>query len=192
MTEPNPYAPPATDGLEGPPKKKTGKRKTASKELRVWREGDCVVMDKDEARLPKRCVVCNAPIVGERVARQFVWHPPWVYATMVCGWLPYMLLASSMRKGAKVELGLCAVHHERRRDGLRIAWIGGAAALLLLIFGAVSHTTPLLMLGLLLMIVLPFAGGRMARVAYPARINDVQIWLKVGEPFLASIPERDD
>ena len=38
------------------------------------------------------------------------------------------------------------------------------------------------------MIVLPIVGGLMARVVHATRITDVEVCLKAGEPFVASLP----
>lgn len=32
----------------------------------------------------------------------------------------------------------------------------------------------------------------MARTAYPSKIDDHHVWLKVGQPFLDSVPYRED
>src|SRR5512141_2965141 len=87
VAEINPYAPPADDdGREPAPPKKRAKQR------RAWREGDCVVMSKHDARLPKRCVVCNQRDPSDHMRKQFMWHPSWVYATIVAGWLIYFVL----------------------------------------------------------------------------------------------------
>jgi hypothetical protein len=191
MSDQNPYAPPTHDDQEPLPRKKS-KAPRKGKKILAWREGDCAVMNNDAARLPKRCVVCNGPIDGERTQRQFMWHPPWVYATILVAPILYGVVAAIVRKSARVEVGLCYQHKTRRTNGLILAWGGVLFSLALIVIGAGTSTSALLFFGLLTMVVLPIAGGRMARVAYPSKITDTQIWLKVGQPFLESLPERDD
>jgi hypothetical protein len=59
----------------------------------------------------------------------------------------------------------------------------------LLLFVAVVNDWPNLFLPCIAMIaVLPIAGGLMARVAIVQQINDACLRLKVGQPFLDSIP----
>jgi hypothetical protein len=44
------------------------------------------------------------------------------------------------------------------------------------------------MVGTIGMIVLPIVSLFLARVAYPTKIDDQYAWLKVGQPFLDSLP----
>jgi hypothetical protein len=193
MKELNPYAPPSAEDSGKPPKRRVNKSKgTQEKELSYWREGQCVVMNKEGTRLPKRCVVCNSAIAGDLVLHQFMWHPPWLYALLFVGLLPYALLAVPARKGARVEFGLCTSHQIRRRNGLVLAWTGVVLALIVLGLAERSGSAAGVWVGLLMLVALPVAGVRMARVAHPARIDDRLLWLKVGAPFLASIPERHE
>jgi hypothetical protein len=189
MSDQNPYAPPIHDDQEPLPRKTAKGAKKGKKSL-AWREGDCAVMNNDAARLPKRCVVCNAKVDGDRTTRQFMWHPQWVYFTLLVAPIVYAVAAAATRKSVKVEMGLCYQHQVRRRNGLFMAWGGGLLSLLLIVLGASTDTGALILFGVLMMLVMPLTGARIARVAYPSKITDTRIWLKVGEPFLASLPER--
>lgn len=189
--EQNPYAPPASDDQEAPVIKRKKSKRKGERDLRVWREGDAVVTYKEDARMPKRCVACNAPILGERTMRQFSWHPQWVFFLILIGWLPYLILASIMRKSAKVSMGLCAEHQNKRRQGLMFLWGGLAAMFVFIILGAVTDTPLLFVVGFAILIP-AIIGGRMSNMVSPKKIDDHYIWLKVGPAFLASIPERDD
>lgn len=184
MAELNPYAPPADDGPalspRGKPETKRG----------VWREGGSLVMNKDGVRLPKRCVVCNAPMAGDRARRKFSWHPRWVYATLFIGALIYVIVAAITRKHATVAIGLCEEHRLRRRNGIILGWSAVPVGLILIVAG-VNAATALIYLGFLVLIALPITGAYLARVAYPTRIDEQHLWLHVGPPFLASIAERD-
>ncbi|MBK8258194.1 MAG: hypothetical protein IPK82_36695 [Polyangiaceae bacterium] len=192
MKEPNPYAPPAADDSTKSPTRKADTRKGAQKkDPSYWREGDCVVMNKEGTRLPKRCIVCNSDIAGDLAVHQLSWHPPWLYVFLFCGLLPYAIFAVAARKGARVEFGLCSSHQARRRNGLILAWAG---VVLVLVLGLAerSGSSAGVWVGLLMLVALPVGGVRMARVAHPMRIDDRLLWLKVGAPFLESIPSRDE
>lgn len=63
----------------------------------VWREGDVLVCTAG-ANLPPRCVKCNAP--ADMPPRRYIfhWHHPVIYAALLLGVLPYVILAIALRK----------------------------------------------------------------------------------------------
>jgi hypothetical protein len=188
MPELNPYTPPV-DANDPPARSTTGKK---SRSRHYYREGNLVVVEKLEARLPKRCVVCNERSAGDRLRKQFSWHPQWVFATIFIGFLIYIIAAAVTRKHAIVEFGLCQKHKERRDRGMLVSWIGAAVTVVCFLMGIVSETPLLILVGVLGAVGTVIANVTMARTAYPTKIDDTHVWLKVGEPFLASIAERDD
>jgi len=184
--EPNPYAPPVV------PHGERRRSKKGQREQRYWREGDAVCLPVVNARLPKRCVVCNGPIAGDRVSRLFQWHPRWITLLILVGWIPYIIAAALTRKTARVEHGLCAEHTARRKNGLILLWGGLGAGLVVLIIGGSGHAVATMALGFVILLGGLIAGGIMSRTATPKKIDTTFIWLKVGQPFLDSCPERDD
>jgi hypothetical protein len=183
MAELNPYAPPAADdrGRASP---------DAADAPGVFRDGNHVVVARKDARLPDRCVVCNAPAVGDRIHHQFTWHPSWVYLTFLIGMVVYWIAAGATRRLATVDFSLCAEHHKRRGNGLLLGWIGGVGAFVLFVVGLTGDLPVLTLLAVLLAIVVPGAGWLIARTASAAKIDERHVWLRVGAPFLASIRER--
>jgi hypothetical protein len=180
----NPYAPPQaiggvpTGGLDG-----------------VWREHDVVVVQRQGAVLPDRCVNCNAPANGFRLQKTYYWHHPAWYLLIFVSILIYAIVAMIVRKSATVALPLCATHRARRRNGLLIGWLGFLGGLALLLFGAAALDPPQVPLavipGLLAMIVCPIVGAVLATVARPTKISDVYAWLKCGQPFVESLPAEN-
>jgi hypothetical protein len=181
MAEPNPYAPPADfgpvpSGTAGAP------------ETNVSRQGSVALLPVYGSVFPDRCVVCNAPAGGYRLRRTLYWHHPAIYLSILGGLLVYVILATVMRKSALVELGLCERHRARRRNGLILACGGFLLALIAMFWCAWNSSAGGIFAGIGLMVVLPIAGGLLARVASPTRIDDRWVLLKVGQPFLDSLP----
>lgn len=177
MTEPpidNYYAPPVAD-IAFTPVAGTA----------IHREGDLVVVPKEGAILPPRCVRCNQP-ASNRLLRRLYWHHPALYLLILIGMCFYLIPALIVRKKAIVEVGVCDQHHKRRRLGIAIGWVGFVVGLV----GCVSTMDPVPALGaffMLTMFVAPIVGIVMAQVISAARIDNQQAWLKTGRPFFESI-----
>jgi hypothetical protein len=186
MSEINPYAAPVDD--DGP----RDREPRRTKKSRAWREGDRVVVRKDDARLPKRCVVCNVSVRGERQRKQLSWNPPWVTVLIFVGLLFYVIAVAVTRKSAWVEFALCEQHDARRRNGLILLWSGLGGGIGLMILGAIVEEPSLIVLGIGLLVVGIVAGAIMARTLHPTKIDEEYVWLNVGRPFLDSIPYRDE
>lgn len=185
--EPNPYAPPTLTADEPPRPPAHRVRGGAG----VWREGDLLVLDKTAALFPPRCVVCNRD-TDYKLKRIFIWHPRWIYLLAPLGGILYALIAASVRKYATVEVGLCDEHQLRRRSGLLLLGFGVGASVLLLLIASSSRWGSLAIAALAGMIVALVVGSRMSRVAVATKIDDTHAWLRVGQPFLASLPDSPD
>lgn len=179
MQPPNPYAPPMSDLSQG--------QHAGFHGFGVWQQDGCAVLYCTGAMLPNRCVVCNAP-GKHRVHKTFFWHEPWLYVLILAGVLIYAIVATFFRKSAGVEYWLCDEHRSKRTRGLLIAWLGFVAGLVIMFIGAGATSGATALFGVAVMIALPIVGGIMARTARPTRITDSEVWLKVGEPFVASLP----
>ena len=177
MTEPpidNYYAPPTADTTF-----------TSVAGTTIHREGDSVVVPKDGASLPPRCVRCNLP-ASRRLLRRLYWHHPALYLLILVGLCFYLIPALIVRKRAVVEVGVCDQHHKRRRLGIAIGWLGFLASFV----GMIATLDPVPELGLLFlltMIATPIVGALMAQVVSATRIDNQQAWLKTGRAFLESI-----
>jgi hypothetical protein len=177
--QPNPYAPPLADSDFGTPS-------FGGASGGLQREGDLLLIPAMGVSFPPRCVVCNQP-GHHRLKRTLYWHPPAYYLIICAGWLFYVIVALIVRKSASFEIGLCDEHAARRRNGILIGWLGGVGCLVAGI--ALIETSPALMLVLVVAAFAAMIGGLlMARTVQPARIRDGWAWIKVGRPFLDSLP----
>jgi hypothetical protein len=176
--QPNPYAPPRLES-DFQPMHGGGAGS-------IRREGHLVVIPVHGVVFPPRCVICNQPAT-QRLQRRLFWHPPAYYLAICAGVLIYVIIALLVRKSASCEVGLCAEHASRRRMAILAGWVGVP----LLFIGGVflADTHPLFFLvGILLSFSLMIATLWLARVVSPARIDTMTAWLKVGRPFLDSLP----
>jgi hypothetical protein len=80
--------------------------------------------------LPPRCVCCNAPATVW-IKRKFLWHPPWVWALILCNLIVLVVVALITRKTMTLEVPLCAEHAEHRHRQRILAWILAAIAIAL-------------------------------------------------------------
>jgi len=185
----NPYAPPAMPAPYGAPPYGVPQygAPPGYQEPPCWRELDAACLWKQAAILPARCVKCNAP-AQHRIKKTLYWHEPWVYLTILGGVLIYALVALAIRKSAYVDWALCDVHHNRRRLGIGIAVGSVLLGILMAIFGGNADSPELILAGLGVVVILPIIGLVIARNIAPSRIDDQRIWVKVGTPFLDSIP----
>jgi hypothetical protein len=184
MAELNVYAPPAAERFPPLPDQDGGPR--------VSPDGRLVVLARNDARLPPRCVVCDAPAVGEPIQQDFTWHPRWVYLTLIIGIVVYWIAAGMARWSATVEFGLCEEHLKRRTRGRLLSWIGGLGGVVLLAGGMVAEAWGIMLLGVIVGTFLAVAGSVIARTASVAKIDARHVWLRVGAPFLASMREPAD
>lgn len=176
----NPYA----EGIPGASHEDVGQG--------ILRSGDTLAMNRFSSQLPDRCVVCNAPAGGYRVHKTFYWHPPEYYLTIFLGVLIYAIVAMVTRKEARVAYGLCPEHKKRRQLGIAIGWVGfvgGFAGMIAV--PAADLPMVLVLVALAILIASPIVGAVMSNVIKPKRIDERTAFMKVGAPFLASIPAGD-
>jgi hypothetical protein len=177
----NPYAPPQTDAAPN--------ARGAFGGFGVWQQDGRAVMYLMGGMLPNRCAVCNAP--GHHpVHRTFYWHSPWLYVLLFGGLLVYVVVAAIVRKSASVQYWLCDAHRTRRTIGFAIGWGGFVVCFMAMFQAAFRSSGELFVAAIAGMVVLPIAGGLMARMVRPTRIDDMTVWLAAGEPFVASLPHR--
>ena len=106
--------------------------------------GKHVLLPRD-ARLPDRCVKCNAPAEGFRKRCNLSWHSPVLYLLILLGLIFYVIIALCVRRTAKVEVGLCPRHRARRKLGITIGLILLTAAIATpFIAAAIDNGVPIL------------------------------------------------
>lgn len=174
----NPYAPPVAS--HAIPSMVVG----AGSE--VFRDGDLIVA-RDGAPFPDRCVRCNQAARGYRLKKTFYWHPPSWYLLILLSILIYAIVAMVVRKKASFELALCPQHRKRRR---RLIGIGLSLPVLMLLVVILSEgestSVLLMMMGVFVGLVIAIVG---AQILSPKKIEDGYAYLKGARPqFLASLP----
>jgi hypothetical protein len=149
------------------------------------REGNAIVVPRQGARLPSRCVRCNAP-AEKFLTRRLSWHHQALYLLILIGVCVYVIPALIFRKQALVEVGLCEKHFKRRRIGMLVGWLGFIVDFVLF-FLLVEKYPAVGLIFLLVAVVTPIVGAVMARVVTAKKMDENSVWLLVGRPFLDSI-----
>ncbi|MCC8537608.1 hypothetical protein ACDH70_11435 [Xanthomonas axonopodis pv. poinsettiicola] len=151
----------------------------------VWREGDELVCTPG-ANLPPRCVKCNAP--ADMPPRRYIfhWHHPVIYAALLLGVLPYLILAIALRKRSGHVLTLCSLHERRR---VRYVAVALASVLALLVCGLSLHSEFRWVIGSAVMAAMLLLGRLGSRVLSPRSIGHRQArYLGACDAFLQELP----
>lgn len=154
----------------------------------VWRHLSQLVMAKD-AQLPDRCTVCNAPANGFRLKRNLYWHPPAWYLLICVGVLFYAIAALIIRKQARIEIGLCQTHLQKRKRAVAIIWSLIGVSVLVGIVAAIKSPE------LFLLAIAIFLGALIYSIVAlqpvkPAKITDKLVWLRgVNQAYLNMLPD---
>jgi len=176
-TEPsaNPYAPPSA-AFHGTPLAATGE---------LFRDGNLLVV-RDGAPFPDRCVRCNEPAEGYRLKKTYYWHPPAWYLLILASILIYAIAAMIVRKKATFAVSLCRRHRSRRVLLIALGIGIPVLALAAWIISGNDFMGPILMIAILVGSVLAVVG---AQLMTPKRIEDGYAYLKGAHPeFIASLP----
>jgi hypothetical protein len=176
LTPDNPYAPPVA-ALHG--------RAIPDGAGDLFRDGKLLVA-RDGAAFPDRCVRCNQAAEGFRLRKTFYWHSPSWYALVLLNLLIYAIVAMVVRKKASFELALCPRHRSRRQWCIAVGCGLPIVSLMLMMAtdgNAVSFWA--FLLALLAGAVVGIAG---AQILKPQKIDDEYAYLKGAHPqFLASL-----
>ena len=156
----------------------------------VWRDEKTLVMAK-VARLPSRCVKCNAPATS-RLGRSLSWHTPWLYLMIFFpGLIFYVIAALIVRKTAKIEVPLCDEHRAARSKKILIGWVAALSGIALwftpaFVPGDAAGIAVLVGVGLFLFSLFWALG---LQVVTPQKIDKTHVWLnKVCPEYLAELP----
>jgi hypothetical protein len=137
-----------------------------------------------ECMLPPHCVKCGG-VASERRTATLYWHSPWLYLLVPVSVLLYAIFALVVRKKAVIEVGLCAAHVRRRRNGRLVGWlvtVAGLATMLLATMAAVLGGLAVILAGLVTVTIM----GRLVTVR---RMDDYYVWLGgVHRTVLARLP----
>jgi hypothetical protein len=114
---------------------------------------------------------------------------PWIYLTLLVGWIITLVIYFVVRKKVVLNVPLSA---GARQALNRRAWIASAVAFLglgLLIFGGVKDSGLLALLGIVLALGSVIYASVACRLVLVTRINNGEVWIKgAGPEFLASLP----
>lgn len=154
----------------------------------LWRSGDCLVV-AHQTKLPDRCVKCNTPAVYKKKMK-LSWHNPLVYAGLLLGLLPYILMAIALQKRMNVAVGLCPDHIRKRRNAILLGVLGCFAGLGVLVLG-IAWENAWIALGGPLMIVVALVYLTIGpRIVWPQKITREHAWIKgVSPEYLDGLPE---
>jgi hypothetical protein len=145
---------------------------------------------RPEAVLPDRCVKCNEPTHGQRLKRQLYWHPPAFYALILINLLVYVLVAVIVRKRARLDIGLCERHRQRRVWVILSSWVSVLGGVVLAIYGFTNNLEVLGAFASLAAIVGGITGGVLGPQIAAAKIDKEYVWVKgVCHEYLDTLPE---
>lgn len=156
----------------------------------IWRSGKQLWMSK-QAVLPDQCVKCNAPAHGGHLVRNLSWHHPLLYLLIViCNPLLYVLVAVLVSKRAKIRVGVCEKHLQKRRTHIQINWglflasVGCLAGGFLLANWGLGLAGAIVMLGSMV-----YAAVISSMIVSAAKIDAQQVRLRgVCAEYLAELP----
>jgi hypothetical protein len=182
----NPFAPPSVAADLPPPV-------AQSPDGVPWREGAHAVCPL-EAVWPARCVRCNKPVTTPLMKRTLYWHHPAVYLLLMTNVIIFAVVAAIVRKRGIVHLALCEEHRKRRALGLWVGWGGSILCFIAMIVAAPALSSDeavlvILILGLVGFLVCIVVGVLMGQIVAPVRIDKQLIRVRVGKPFLYSLPQ---
>ena len=183
MEEENPYAPPKSTVLTD----ELGVGVPIRVEPRI--DGKLLVV-RNGAELPDRCLKCNEPADGYRFSRSLSWHrPAWFILVLVSLWL-YFLVYFFVRWKAKVTVGLCPRHRRRRTRAIAFGWLIALAGIGAIIAGASASNNPnvIMIVGGVVAVLVGLIGGMLgSRVLVVKRIDKHYVWLShVSPKYLAT------
>jgi drug/metabolite transporter (DMT)-like permease len=113
-----------------------------------WRKGKLLITEKG-AVLPDRCIKCNGPIEGRRIAKILYWHPPWVYLLLLVTLLLYVVVALIIRKKAPIVVPICDRHYHVRLVAIISAWLAGIGGLAVFFYGLSQADGVMAIIGIL-------------------------------------------
>jgi hypothetical protein len=175
----NPYAAPRADvNAAGNPDGTQGM---------FWRSGP-LLMVRDGAVLPARCVKCNGHVHEPLKRRRFYWHHPALLVLILLNALIFVIVAMLVRRRAEVTFGLCPRHRRKRNTAILLGVLGVVASILMMIGSVAFRELSVTFIGLLALLVSMLIAITVGRAMFPARIDKSGAQLRgCGEAFLASL-----
>ncbi len=142
------------------------------------------------ASLPDRCIKCNGPIEGRRIAKNLYWHPPWVYLLILVNLLVYVIVALLIRKKAPIVVPICDRHQRHRLIAILCSWLMAIGGLVLIPVGAFQGDGVLAFAGFLICLFGIVLGGVKAIMVAARKITEQHISVRgCCQEYLAWLPE---
>jgi len=183
MDESNPYAPSEAMELDD--------RRESEPETVAWRDGELLIV-RNGAFLPNRCLQCNEPAAGFRLHQTVMRAHPAVYILVLLGGLLFFLFA----KTGQLSFAICHLHRRKRMLATLKGWLIGLAGVAFIASAAFlpdNLVGILVIVGVGLIVAGGIVGAFASRVLFPARIDKHFIWLtKVSPAFLATFPDAHE
>ncbi len=153
----------------------------------LYVDGDDVVAPRLGAQFPDRCVVCNQPAAGYRLEQRLGWHPRWVYVLILSPFI-YVIVSLLTRRRARLSIGLCPLHRQRRTLGrvVGVCLIALGSASCAVASGARSAELAL-PLSMALMLLGVLVGALMSRTVTTRHIDAEDVRIRTGRAFLDSL-----
>ncbi|MEZ0298210.1 MAG: DUF4339 domain-containing protein [Candidatus Methylacidiphilales bacterium] len=159
--------------------------------LNVWNDGK-VVLARNAATLPSRCLKCNCEVTEKAITRKLYWHHPIIYLVLLISPVVYVIVAIISRRRASLDIYLCRRHRSVRTWAIAGGWLGSILGLVIMAGGTsiVGDTGfYVVLLGALTLLASIIAGFAFSRFASAKLIKDELVWLKgAGNAFRESLP----
>lgn len=166
------------------------KRAPLELEGNAWRDGNLVVLPRENGEMPDRCAVCNGATDYYRHITSVELSPWWAKLAVLSGGTTATLVAMGFVRRFEVEVGLCSKHRARASAGPLVKWLGLVVCFALFV-GLVGARLPYLGAGFLVVALVGMAvGDRMQSVISIKAVDSQNLYLRAGKRFLESLPAR--
>jgi|GEM_PF-2681133 hypothetical protein len=156
----------------------------------AWREGDLVMLPREQGDLPDRCVICNGPTDYYRHIREVRVIPWWAMAAMLAGGPASVGLVLLLCPAFTVEVGLCEKHRRRMGVGTAVKWGGLLVGAASFVAGSWASSLLWLTIGPVVALFALLVGEKIGCVVRAPSFDDRNLHLRVGKAFLESLPSR--
>ena len=194
MNQPNPYQAPRVTQTSAPVLKPDFPSQG------IWSDGKYLVVSK-MVTLPPVCVLTNQE--SERsIKRNFYWHHPALYFSILGGILIYVIVVLVLRKSQKLAIPLSEPALQKRKKTLLLSWTFGVACVAISVaaimglcieaFGYRREWIGVLLLfcGFVGLLTTAVIGSRFAGILAPKKITKHAGWYKGACPeYLERFPD---
>jgi len=158
-----------------------------------WRDGKDLVAQRN-SELPARCVKCNAETKAPKLPQRYYWHHRGWHLLILFNLVIYVIVRVAIRKSARLNVGVCAVHARKRLVAMWVTTLLLTASVATLLVAMNRQLGGAVYLSSLVLLVAAIAVGLVkARLLYPKRIGERYArYAGCGDEFLATLPSFGD